>query len=582
MRILSLFLLCTIQLVVGCGDNSDSGTMEPEAAIALTLNNLEFNVDGTADEGVNYITVTCKEKWDLTEGDQAWCRATVSNGTTVSFTVDENTTTESRTATFLFYCISDIKKSTKLTITQEQCNLIKPEYMAYSIPLEGGLVKIGVDANIDFRTIIPSECMDWMSLESTLDSKSLVESQIVVKVTPFSGGMRAGKIVLESDKFDDVTITITQSNIDMNKLSVQASNDLIKTTLATRRQESLSKFGSEWNNKELENDGYKMKFYYKIFGAKPEDGRALYISMHGGGGTSVEANNEQWNNQKGLYEPTEGVYFAPRSPTDTWDMWHQGYMDGFIEKIIELAVIKEDVNPNKVYIMGYSAGGDGTYQLAPRMSDIWAGAAMSAGHPGDAKIENLRNLPFAIYMGGNDSAYDRNKLAREWGTKFDQLLASDSGGYVHDVQIYSGVGHWMELRDNVSMKWLPKFERNAIPTKVVWIQDDVIRNNFYWLEATSEGKKRGAKVVATYNTDLGEVRIEECTKGSVIIGLNDKMVNLENPVKVFFKGEEVFNDILPRTAGNIDSSVAKMRDAGLVFPSRLRINSDGTAIILTN
>jgi dienelactone hydrolase len=28
-----------------------------------------------------------------------------------------------------------------------------------------------------------------------------------------------------------------------------------------------------------------------------------------------------------------------------------------------------DVNPNKVYVMGYSAGGDGVWRLAPRMAD---------------------------------------------------------------------------------------------------------------------------------------------------------------------------------------------------------------------
>ena len=37
-----------------------------------------------------------------------------------------------------------------------------------------------------------------------------------------------------------------------------------------------------------------------------------------------------------------------------------------------MAVIKENVNPNKVYLLGYSAGGDGVYQLAPRMANRWA------------------------------------------------------------------------------------------------------------------------------------------------------------------------------------------------------------------
>ena len=42
-----------------------------------------------------------------------------------------------------------------------------------------------------------------------------------------------------------------------------------------------------------------------------------------------------------------------------------------------------EVDPNKVYLMGYSAGGDGVYQLAPRMADRFAAAAMMAGHPNE-------------------------------------------------------------------------------------------------------------------------------------------------------------------------------------------------------
>ena len=37
------------------------------------------------------------------------------------------------------------------------------------------------------------------------------------------------------------------------------------------------------------------------------------------------------------------------------------------------------VDSDRVYLMGYSAGGDGVYQVAPRMADRFAAAAMMAG-----------------------------------------------------------------------------------------------------------------------------------------------------------------------------------------------------------
>ena len=45
-------------------------------------------------------------------------------------------------------------------------------------------------------------------------------------------------------------------------------------------------------------------------------------------------------------------------------------------RLIENLVALQEVNPNRVYLMGYSAGGDGVYQVAPRMADTLAAAAM--------------------------------------------------------------------------------------------------------------------------------------------------------------------------------------------------------------
>jgi poly(3-hydroxybutyrate) depolymerase len=138
---------------------------------------------------------------------------------------------------------------------------------------------------------------------------------------------------------------------------------------------------NQWKNKALIHDDDTLRFDYKIFGERPADGRSLYISMHGGGNAPARVNDQQWKNQVGLYKPAEGVYLAPRAPTNTWNLWHEPHIDTLFEQLIRAAVLFEGVNPNKVYIMGYSAGGDGVYQLAPRMADRWAAAAMMAGHP---------------------------------------------------------------------------------------------------------------------------------------------------------------------------------------------------------
>lgn len=83
-----------------------------------------------------------------------------------------------------------------------------------------------------------------------------------------------------------------------------------------------------------------------------------------------------------------------------------------MELVIRGFVMKEMVNSNKVFVTGYSAGGDGVYHLAPMMADYWAGAAMMAGHPNGVELFNCRNFNFSIQAGGKDEAYNRNQLAR--------------------------------------------------------------------------------------------------------------------------------------------------------------------------
>ncbi len=191
---------------------------------------------------------------------------------------------------------------------------------------------------------------------------------------------------------------------------------------------------TEMKARSIELNGKVMKFETVDFPAKgpvKPKGRSLFISMHGGGGAPHEVNESQWKNQIQLskaYAPQEGIYLAPRAPTDSWNLWHEVHIDTFFDRIIENMIVLENVNPNRVYILGYSAGGDGVYQLAPRMADRLAAASMMAGHPNEASPLGLRNVPFAIQAGGNDAAYKRNEIAAEWGKKLDELQKADPKG----------------------------------------------------------------------------------------------------------------------------------------------------------
>lgn len=352
-------------------------------------------------------------------------------------------------------------------------------------------------------------------------------------------------------------------------LTRREADEATTLILADQQSQQADRFRKSWTDKAITQGNHVLKFDYRVFGAKPADGRSLFISMHGGGNAPANINDQQWKNQIGLYKPAEGVYVAPRAPTDTWNLWHEAHIDSLFDELIRTAVLTEGVSPDKVYIMGYSAGGDGVYQLAPRMADRWAAASMMAGHPNEVTPVNLRNIGFALHMGALDKAYDRNKIAGHWGRWLDSLQAADPGGYKHHVQLHEGRSHWMQREDTVAVPWMMKFRRNPIPAKIVWKQDDVTHPDFYWLAVPTDQATTNREVVATYAGNT--IRIEKADYDTLLIRLNDKMMDLDKAVTVVYAGKPVFTRKVNRTLSTLQQTIASRHDPGLTFPASIRL-----------
>ncbi|NQT41088.1 MAG: polyhydroxyalkanoate depolymerase, partial [Planctomycetes bacterium] len=326
----------------------------------------------------------------------------------------------------------------------------------------------------------------------------------------------------------------------------------------------------EMKARELTDGDLKMPFYYKIFGDKPEGGRSMYISLHGGGGAPKRVNDGQWENQKRLYQLEEGVYVVPRAPTDTWNLWHQGHIDRLFGRLIENMIVFEDVDPNRVYIMGYSAGGDGVFQLAPRMADRWAGAAMMAGHPNETSPLGLRNMAFTIHVGGRDAAYNRNKIAADWQQKLADLRKADPEGYVHWVKIYADKGHWLDREDAAAIPWMAKVRRDPLPARIVWKQDDVTHARFYWLAVEPNSTEARAEVTA--NRTGQKIDIQANGVQCLTIRLNDQLLNLDEPISITSDGKPLFRGHATRTIAVLAKTLGEYGDPKAVYSGELTVD----------
>ena len=320
-----------------------------------------------------------------------------------------------------------------------------------------------------------------------------------------------------------------------------------------------------------------MRYTVQVIGDMPENGYPLYIAMHGGGsGDTPEVNDEQWDEMKDYYSAALdcGVYVAVRGVRDTWDTHFNPESYPLYDRLIRYMILTQNVNPNRVYLEGFSAGGDGVYAIANRMTDRFAAANMSSGHPNGISMVNLYNMPIQLQAGEYDDEYDRNRVTAEYGLKLDALQA-EYGGYEHRTLIHYDCGHnyedyepthipvmadvaaWLNDGDRTTVDvdsfppdYMDDFIRDPYPTTIIWDlftrADTRETETFYYMSApytTNEGMIK----VTSAGDNAFAIEAED-VNGEFSIMLNEYMVDFSRPVTFIINEEETTLNLTPDMA----------------------------------
>ena len=213
------------------------------------------------------------------------------------------------------------------------------------------------------------------------------------------------------------------------------------------REEKDDPFGGTLEIYTLKHGGNAMRFLLKVNGEPDENDRyPLYITLHGGGESTAEDNDSQWYMMFDYYSEAvqNGIYIACRGITDTWDLHFRPESYPLYDRLIQAMIRLYRADPNRVYLLGFSAGGDGVYQITPRMADRFAAANMSSGHPNGISLRNLMNCPFSIQVGVRDY-YSEDAMRCIRGAECDQVLNDYhelmGSGYEHQVLVRVPDGH---------------------------------------------------------------------------------------------------------------------------------------------
>eukprot|EP00930_Biecheleria_cincta_P052894 TRINITY_DN38194_c0_g1_i1.p1 TRINITY_DN38194_c0_g1~~TRINITY_DN38194_c0_g1_i1.p1 ORF type:complete len:258 (+),score=32.77 TRINITY_DN38194_c0_g1_i1:86-775(+) len=208
---------------------------------------------------------------------------------------------------------------------------------------------------------------------------------------------------------------------------------------------------------------------------------------------------------------------------------------------------------------------------------------MSAGHPNGASIHNLYHVPFLIQVGECDAAFNRNKVAVEYGKKLQDRAVKYPGGYVsecwvhknaahsycqdrdpsgacHPVVSAHGCGACVETCDTNAVRWLNRYARNPTPSHLIWdVATNAVRtrpagavtsglsapqNRFYWLDISGVPTCNAACVEVKCNRE--ENLIEVVSSGSWLrLLLDGRLVDMARPVVIRGGGFQVKVQLKP-------------------------------------
>lgn len=316
---------------------------------------------------------------------------------------------------------------------------------------------------------------------------------------------------------------------------------------------------------EVRSGDHVSPYTLREVGSKPPGGWPLFIAMHGGGGTTQEVNDSQWRIMQRYYRDQDSVpgylYLALRAPNNEWNGFYADYVYPLIEALIQQLVLLADVDPDKVFILGYSHGGYGAFAIGPKIPDRFAAIHSSAAAPtdGETSPRTLRNTIFTFMIGENDRAYGRIDRCKAFAAAIERLRGSRSDIYPVTMELRPGFGHG-GLPDRDKILGMYPAVRNVVPRELSWELTDTVVQRFFWLEVPEPAKGKEVEASCLGNAVVLRTRGIDRLR----IWLDGRLVDVHRPVTLDLNGEVETLKLTPGLVPLAESLLSR-GDPRLVF-----------------
>ena len=329
---------------------------------------------------------------------------------------------------------------------------------------------------------------------------------------------------------------------------------------------------SDFGKNQVTFEKHLSPYTVKAVGKRPENGWPLFIAMHGGGGAPQQVNDSQWKHMQIYYKDQAQVtgykYLALRAPNNTWNGFYADYVYPLIENLIRQCIAFGDVDPNKVFIMGYSHGGYGAFAIGPKIPYRFAAVHASAAAPtdGQTSAKTLRNTRFTFMVGEKDSAYGRRERCEKFAKQIQEL------DYPHVEFMYKeGFGHG-GLPDRDMIGQMYDHVRNPVPRHLTWEMTDSVVDRFCWLAVANP--LRGQLIDAEINRNRITVKTENCNSFSIF--LDQRLIeDPDKPIEIVIvqsDGERTYRVDYKPSFKTLCDSIIKTGDLNLSYDFEIKIN----------
>jgi predicted esterase len=328
----------------------------------------------------------------------------------------------------------------------------------------------------------------------------------------------------------------------------------------------------DYEDKVARNNSYQSPFTVKTVGKRPENGWPLFIAMHGGGGAPQEVNDSQWRVMQRYYKDHEELggylYVALRAPNNEWNGFYADYVYPLVDNLIKEFNLYGDIDPNKVFLMGYSHGGYGAFAIGPKMPDHFAAIHASAAAPtgGDTSAKTLRNTVFTFMVGEKDLAYGRLDRCKEFDALIKKLRGDRTDIYSVTLDVKLGYPH-SGLPDRDMIKDMYAATRNTTPPELTWELTDSVIHNFFWLRVAEPS--RGQELDATCKEN--KIVVQQKNVKSADILLDSRLIDFSKPVVIETDGKINEKKLAP-SVQTLCETLQERGDPDLAFTARVPLS----------